>query len=80
MAHSEKLSVTLFTTLPDIEKAQEISLQDHTVISIDDSCSDYEEPSYGPQQLNLSELNDLVLDLCLLKDYSEIHASRLQER
>ena len=58
VAHSEKLPVSLFTTLPDIEEAQDIFLPDHTTISSDESYNDYEKPSYGPQQFNQSELND----------------------
>ena len=58
--HSQELHVPLFTTLPDIEEAQDITLPDHTSMSSDYSCSDYEEALYGPQKFNQSELNDLV--------------------
>ena len=43
VAHSEELPVSRYTTLPDTEKAQDISLPDHTAISNDESCSYYEE-------------------------------------
>ena len=68
--HSEELPVPIFSTEPD------------TSTTSDDSCSDFEEPSvlHGPQQFNQYELNDLVRDLCLSKDQSEILVSRLQEK
>ena len=78
--HSKELPVPIFTTLPDVEKEQDIPLPDHTARCSDDSCNDYEEPPYGPQKFTQSELNDLVRDLCLSKDQSEILASRLQEK
>ena len=62
-----------------MKEAQHISLPDHTAMSNDDSCSNYEEPLYDPKQFNQSELNDLVWDLCLSKDQSEILALRIQE-
>ena len=68
VAYSEKLHVPLFTNLLVIEKAQEPSLLDHNAMSSDKSCSDYKEPSYGPQHFNQSEQNDLVRYLCLSKD------------
>ena len=55
--HSKELPVPLFTTLDDIEEAQDIYFPDHTAMSSDDSCSDYEEPLFGPQQFSQSELN-----------------------
>ena len=60
VAYSEELPLPLLTTLSDIEETQDISLPDHTVVSRDNSCSDYEEPSYDPQQFNQSELYGLV--------------------
>ena len=60
LIHSKELHVPLFTTLDDIEEAQDIYFIDHTAMSSDDSCSDCEEPSYGPQQFNQYEFNDLV--------------------
>ena len=81
VAHSEELPVPVFTGLPDIDVIEEeIPLPDQHAISTDDSCSDYEEPSFGPQLFNQSELNDLVRDLCLSKEQSEVLASRLQEK
>ena len=38
------------------------------------------EPRYRLQQPNQSELNDLVRNLCLSKDQSEVFASRLLQR
>ena len=64
VAHSEELpvlfSIVLFTILPDIKEARDISLPDDTAMSSDNSCSDYGEPSYVSQQLNQSEFNGLV--------------------
>ena len=54
VAHSEELPMPLFTTLPDIEEAQDMYLLDHTAMSSGESCSDYKEPSHGPQQCNQS--------------------------
>ena len=55
MTYSDELLIMpLFTTLPDIEEAQHISLPDQTAMSSGESCSDYKEPSHGPQQCNQS--------------------------
>ena len=64
MVHSEELPVPVFLTEPG------------TATTSNDSCSDYEELSvlHGPQQFNQSELDDLVRDICLSKDQSEILA------
>ena len=78
VAHSEDLPVPVFTSLPEIDETEEIPAD--LSISSGDSCSDYEEPSNGPQLFNQSELNDLVRDLCLSKEQSEVLASRLQEK
>ena len=42
--------------------------------------SEYEEPMSGPQLFNQSELSDLVRDLALSKESSEVLASRLKEK
>ena len=64
MGHSEELPVHLFTTLPDIEIAQDILCQ-YIAMSSDNSCSVNEEPSYGLQKVDKFQLNDSVRDLCL---------------
>ena len=70
VVHSEELPVPVFLTEPD------------TATTSNDGCSDYKEPSvlHGSSQFNQSELDDLVRDICLSKDQSEILASRLQKK
>ena len=49
MTYSDELLIMpLFTTLPDIEEAQHISLPDQTAMSSGESCSEYEKSSYDP--------------------------------
>ena len=68
------------TTLPNIEEVEDIYLPDHTAMSSNDSCSDYEDPLYGPDKFNQSELNGLIWDLFLSNDQSEILATTIQEK
>ena len=49
-------------------------------MSSDDNCREYEENSNSPLRFNQSKLNDVVQDIYLSKDQSEIIAWKLQEK
>ena len=81
LTHSEKLPLSLFTTLPDTEEAQYIYFPDQITVSSDDSCSDYEDlvmvlsNSTNTSSMTQSEKfafqkNSLKL---LLQNYKKLH-------
>ena len=80
ISHSNDVPIPVYTVsdlpLSDIEETQDAGCN----TTGDSSFSEYEENISTPQQFNQAELNDLVRDLNLSKQASEILASRLQEK
>jgi len=62
--------------LTDIEETQDLEYN----TTGNSSFSEYEENTSTPQQFTQAELNELVLDLNLSKQASELLASRLKEK
>ena len=61
-------------------KAQWIALRVKLLVAIVSSASEYEGASYTQEQFNQMELNDLVRDLALSKELSEVLASCSNEK
>ena len=84
--HSDKVPVSIFTKLPDIDEDQLRSSTSST--NSDDDDDDDEEQDIAQEAWNAgrvslysqSELNDLIRDLNLPKQSAEVLASRLQEK
>ena len=74
MPHSDEVPVPVFGQLPTLEDEDDITED----ISEWDSDADFPDvTSTGPQRFDQPELNDLVRDLGLSKELSELLASRL---
>ena len=70
-----------FTHLPGLEINESMmDCPESETTSGDSSASEYEGASYTQEQLNQMELNNLVRDLALSKELSEVLASRLNEK
>ena len=77
MPHSDEVPVPVFDQLPTFEDEDDITED----ISEWDSVADFPEvTSAGPQRFDQPELNDLVRDLGLSKELSELLAFRLNDR
>ena len=75
--HSDEVPVPVFDQLPTLED------EDHITEDISEWDSDADFPdvtSTGPQRFDQPELNDLVRDLGLSKELSELLASRLNSK
>lgn len=77
--HSEEIPIPTFHQLPELCE-DELNLFEHPSDTNDGSDSDYEGMSSSPQLFNQEELNDLVRDLSLSKEASELLASRLKDK
>lgn len=76
--HSEEIPVPVYTTLPDVLMAEE---EEEIKDQHSSSGSEYEQEIQStPQQFSQEELNDLIRDLGLSKQASELLASRLKEK
>ena len=79
--HCDEIPVPEFTHLPDLEINESMmDCPESETTSCDSSASEYEGASYTQKQFNQMELNDLVRDLALSKEQSEVLASRLNEK
>ena len=81
--HSNKVPVPLFTKLPDIDEDQLRSSTSSTNSDDDDEEQDIVYKAWNAGQVSLnsqSELNDLIRNLNLPKQFAEVLASRLQEK
>jgi len=73
--HSEEVTIPVFSSLPDLS---DVSDAEEDIESGDACGSEYGISS--PQPFSQSELNDLVQNLSLSKQISELLASRLNEK
>ena len=85
ISHSDKVSVPIFTKLPDIDEDQLRSSMSSTNSDDgdDDDEQDIAHEAWNAGRVSLysqSELNDLIQDLNLPKQSAEVLASRLQEK
>ena len=81
--HSDKVSVPIFTKLPDIDEDQLRPSTSSTKSDDDDEEQDIAHEAWNAGRVFLysqSELNDLIRDLNLPKQSAEVLASRLQEK
>ena len=79
--HCENIPVLVFTSLPQLHDSD--SKETHALEcseTSEGSCSKYEESSSSPKQFTQQKLNDLIIDLNLSKQRSELLASRLKEK
>nr|XP_047125236.1 uncharacterized protein LOC124807409 [Hydra vulgaris] len=77
--HSDDVPISVFTTPPDLTVSDEEDMQ-NLVCEHADSGSEYEDSTSKQQQFSQEEINDLVRDLSLSKQNSELLASRLSEK
>ena len=71
----------VFTSLPELHDSD--NEEPHALEcskTSEGSCSEYEESSSSPKQFTQQELNDLIRDLNLSKQGSELLVSRLKEK
>ena len=81
--HSDKVSVPIFTKLPDIDEDQLRSSSSSTNSDDDDEEQDIAHEAWNAGRVYLysqSELNDLIRNLNLPKQFAEVLPSRLQEK
>ena len=79
--HCDEIPVPEFTHLPGLEINESmINFPESETTSGDSSASEFEGASYTQEQFNQLELNDLVRDLALFKELSEVLASRLNKK
>ena len=79
--HCESIPVPVFTLLPQLHDSD--SEEPHALECSETSkgsCSEYEESCSSPKQFIQQELNDLIRDLNLSKQGSELLASRPKEK
>src|SRR5678815_5299449 len=79
LPHSDDVPIPVFTTLPDLALSDEEDIQD-LVCTLANSGSEYEESTSTQQQFSQEDINDLVRELSLSKQDSELLASRLSEK
>ena len=81
--HSDKVPVSIFTKLPDIDEDQLRSSTSSSNSDDDDEEQDIAHEAWNADRVSFysqSELNDLIKNLNLPKQYAEVLASRLQEK
>jgi hypothetical protein len=78
--HSDDLPVPKYCQLPELAPDESDVPDSFEGNKSGDSDSDYEAHSSFPQCFDQKELNDLIRDLNLSKDSSELLASRLKEK
>ena len=76
--HGEEVPVPVFSSLPDVPTSDADDALEMECGA--NSDSEYEGSSLTPQQFSQNKLNDLVRDLSLSKQASELLASRLKEK
>ena len=77
----DEIPVPEFTHSPDLEiNKSMMDCPESETTNGDSSASEYEGASYTQEQFNQTQLNDLVRDLALSKELSEVLASRLNEK
>ena len=77
----ESIPVPVFTSLPQLHDSD--NEEPHALEcseTSEGSCSEYKESSSSPKQFTQQELNNLIRDLNLSKQGSELLASRLKEK
>ncbi|XP_061480792.1 uncharacterized protein LOC133383677 [Rhineura floridana] len=78
--HSEDVPIPVFTSLPDLPLSDVEEMLDAECSTGGSPGSGYEESFSTPEQFSQKELNDLIRDLSLSKQASELLASRLMEK
>ncbi|XP_061443081.1 uncharacterized protein LOC133365351 isoform X1 [Rhineura floridana] len=78
--HSEDVPIPVFTSLPDLPLSDVEEMLDVECSTGGSPGSGYEESFSTPEQFSQKELNDLIRDLSLSKQASELLASRLMEK
>ena len=76
--HSDEVPIPTFSCLPEFSENEDLSQMEGS--KSDRSDSDFAGPSSTAQKFNQPELNDLIRDLNLSKESSELLASRLKEK
>ena len=77
--HSAEVPIPTFTNLPELTEGSDESNTSSDVIT-GSSGSEFEGTTATQQRFNQEELNDLIRDLNLSKEASEVLASRLNEK
>lgn len=77
--HSDEVPIPTFHQLPELSQ-DEFNLSDVPCDTDQGSDSDYGGTSSSPQRFNQNELSDLIRDLSLSKEASELLASRLNDK
>lgn len=77
--HSEEVPIPTFHQLPELCE-DEYFPSNHPSSDSNEGDRDYEKMSSIPQRFNQDELNDLIRDLNLSKEASELLASRLNDK
>jgi hypothetical protein len=81
VAHSDEIPVPVFNISLSLEEEEAMAeVVEHDVDFVDDDDDTGACSNRGPQCFNQQELNDLVRDLALSKELSELLASRLSEK
>jgi hypothetical protein len=78
--HSDDVPVPVYTSLPDLSLSDVEEMQDVECSTGGSSGSEYDGSFSIPQQFSQKELNDLIRELNLSKEASELLASRLKEK
>lgn len=78
--HSDEVPIPAFSCLPELSENESHMSVDTQANRSDESDSDFVGPSTAAQNFNQHELNDLIRDLNLSKESSELLASRLKEK
>ncbi|XP_072276834.1 uncharacterized protein [Pyxicephalus adspersus] len=80
LPHGADVPIPVFSTLPDIPVSEMEDIQDLECNPGVSSGSEYEGSVSSNQQFSQEEFNDLIRDLSLSKQASELLASRLKEK
>jgi hypothetical protein len=78
--HSDEIPIPKFHELPELPENENTASLSGEDQDYQDNDSDYVDSSSSPQQFDQNELNDLIRDLSLSKEASELLASRLGEK
>ncbi|KAK4883549.1 hypothetical protein RN001_006868 [Aquatica leii] len=79
--HSEEIPIPSFSSLPSLtEDDAELPTFDEIQCMESENDSDFEANLSSPQRFNQQKLNDLIRDLNLSNESSELLASRLNEK
>lgn len=80
LPHSEEIPIPTFSNLPMLLEDDSDTSSNEVQFQKCEGDSDFEGPLASPQRFSQQELNDLVRDLNLSKESSELLASRLNEK